>query len=468
MRKSIQELLDELDKRLEHKETEYDLILKKIVNRKSEIKEKEKVSELPKEKEYAILPLNTKQKRMLSAREVKHCIQHDLLKEKKTSIKTRILTSKLKGKGILRKLKVYLTIVEYFNQGMTSTWIRDELNESKQTFYKKVRKLEGLKFLKHIGYGIYEVTLSGNNFLKQNYHRINLKVGCPLSIPLSLDKYTFRNSHAIKINIPLIEDNSKHEFWNEVDTLSYTNQWINKFKDVTFEKFSNKTIVINVKAFERESVKDFENRIYKIVFNSGVFLKENGVNVNLKEAKITYQEHTLKTKEIDSLENKVEKSKKFLTGFDRKKILPNDPTIKEKGWFDSTPYGFNYEGDGLSFEEAFGKMPYVIESLDKKLVPTLDKLTAQIELHLEVQRETKKMLENINKEFRTERKVKKIEKEMIEETKGIKPLEDVEDIVCPFCKSSFAKKLLLERDFLCPNKDCFRDLKLFFPDIGKT
>lgn len=480
MRKSIQELLNELDKRLEQKETEYDILLKKITKKKSKIKEKEKVSGLPKEKEHILLPLNDKQNRLLSTREVK---QNLLFEGREVKQK---LSNKLSNSIIYQEL----------SQGLRPIDISKKYKCSKSAVTQRLKKLE-----------------AKNLAVKHNKEWRIKKIVKQLSLPMTTsdrNKYEFQT---IQIIIPL----KNPERLDLVKWDKYVPELKQSFKKYPYFKFTlNKTtksirLFLHSRYIERPEdivtiCKNYVNLVAKQ-------LKKYDIELNKEEAR-TSGLHLWKKDKVVGEE--YEKEDGFIGayhGIDTTPILPKDNLKERKTWIDSTPSpdgiesnDYQYFLDKKAMEFFVGEPKEKLQEYMKKpteFISTMNGLMEGIKADTKARKEDtqarylevynrqlhRKLLENIGsglndqsnifkeqlkvfrdirQELRTERKIKNIEKEISEENIGIKPKEVEEDIVCPFCKSSFAKKLLLERDFVCPNRDCLHNLKLYFPELGKT
>lgn len=167
-------------------------------------------------------------------------------------------------------------------------------------------------------------------------------------------------------------------------------------------------------------------------------------------------------------------------GVEADKIGPEDEVTERKTWIESTPTPDGIEtNDPLFFLdkrrlEEYMKVPTLFISTLKdgiksqgiyntnliKHIDLVDTIKDQSINQTEIMKDVKEMVKevtSISKSLRTELKVLRVE------STEDKPPEKYEEVSCPFCKSTFAKKLLKEKSHLCPG--CYRNLKLYFPDI---
>jgi len=441
--KLIQELLNELDKRLKHKETKYDILLKEI------IKEKEKVSILPKEKEHIPIPLNDKQTCLLPLKKVKQKLSSD--KKVKQKVKQKLSTPILYSELLSGKKPVN---------------IAREFGISKSAVSQKMKKLRAKNLLEKHG----------------KEWRVK-KIVKDLSLPMTKsesDRKKLYEFQTIQITIPL----KYPERLDLVKWDKYIPEIRQSFKKYPYFKFTlNKTtrsirLFLHRRYIERPEdivaiCKNYVNLVAKQ-------LKKYDIELNKQEAR-TSGLHLWKRDKM--VEQEYDKEDGFIGVYhevDTTPILPKDKIKERKTWIDSTPTpdgiesnDYQYFLDKKTLEE-YMKIPTLfmttLKTTDDRIRVYSENLKAHMDLVASVKGSAKiqaeqsikqtEILEKMDYNLMTQLSMKKLEQPDYEPL--IVP-EVKNEYICPRCNAVLSPRAIVKRSFLCPN--CYRKLGLDFPEI---
>lgn len=384
----------------------------------------------------------------------------------------------------------YKQILESINDGLIPKQITRKLSWSKTKLHYHTNKLIEQGLITKSGHGvstIWELTQKGNLYLHNKDPNFSIgKVASQSSISIESSsnikkpkdyKVIDVHVHALRIKFDLINDGSS-DFWVRNSDMVYYKKYYRYEKEFTIEKTS-KSIIIHIdfhislndpKLFED----DFGDKLLSKINRSVEFLDLNKIEIDKTkpmDINVEYAIETPLTRELrkftglssEYLDLNRLREKLFKEGLDQEAYAKFDGSHKK-----------SLETVDRLYVRKILEMPEVIDGLDKKLTPAIDKLTEQINLHLEVQKETKNLsisqsevlkkmndtLSQISTVFRKEQKISNIIRDL--EHPKVKEKSYIE-CVCPFCKASMSSRLLLERDFICPS--CSKPLNLYFPNL---
>lgn len=392
-------------------------------------------------------------------------------KEKKVSAlpKKEFLSKRKEVKESKREVKVkvknfYLYVLREIANGLSLKQICKKYSISKQNLNWYVKYLKSRGFIIKVGYGIWEITQKGKDHLFKYDERSSMRKAV-LQRSIASPKLNDIYVHSLRVKFPKISDNSRKGFWVDQSDLTYSIKTYHYHNQFTLEKTSKSIIVLLAFNVSGDKPNDFENKFNKELaerLNLAVgYMEENNIEVDRTTKRDIMVEYAIHDPLMRELRNMGFKLGEFL---DLQRIREQifSGGLKQDAYakIDSTPQTFTRETNDRAYVKKVLSMPEVIDSLDKRLVPTLDKLTEQIELHLEVQNETKEVLKKMGKYFDREDDVDTVYKSMD------KPTETDFEVRCPnsSCRKLIPKKAIQRRNNHCPA--CGMDLSLF-PDLIK-
>lgn len=412
------------------------------------------------------------------------------IKEKRTIPRTIPETKEL----YLRNLKVYLYILNYLKKDLDIQWIRKKLGMKYNTFQKYHNKLKTLKFIEKIGYGVWEITRSGSQFLDKNLPQLKGKPSRSLrgmpSIVLEYPRYSSSphdfNSHAIVIKVPILKDESRIDFF---DYESDMTTWIAKYKKIselgiTIKKTTD-NFILYLEPFNYKDPEMIDLVVREILGLTKVFLETKNIQIDLTKASISNQEHAYRDPHVDKMKG-LKSTVKVPLNRNRKKILSNDPDKLAHAWGDGTPFKFNYETDDKLYAQKLLMMPELIHSLSENiyslsdsLVPTIKDLNVNLKTHILALQGIDSGVKEWNKSQKSTNEVLgKLDQSISQLSKPLQELRDIETIAqsmkegkeygeleCPKCHARFSEKILEKRNNHCPS--CYVNLSLFKPSLIK-
>jgi len=313
--------------------------------------------------------------------------------------KFRSITIKRKSKSI-RNLNFYFSILKEIKE---RNRLPKDIYKQKRNFYVSWLKQKG--FIKKVGYGSWQITKPGLKFLEE-VKELRERV----KIPISLD-FTMR------IKLPILKE-LENPFKPDIERK--VKGWIKKYKwynipfynyDLTLEK-TPKSLIVHVHHMEISEPSDIEvianhvKRFLKEYFACQRIMLLDDIN-----AKVVYLKTGIHDKKLKKL---IQPGyyPTFYLGRKRAKIFKHDPEQEAKVWMDSTPFDWTIHSNDKTYVERYIKMPETLDKIEKNLVPAIDSLTKQINLHLDVQKKTGQTLDEIRSAIETlTQTFKKSEKE---------------------------------------------------------
>jgi len=303
-------------------------------------------------------------------------------------------SKKFKSKFYKKSFTSIYRILRCIGKGMYPSQIARQLNLPKQNINYFIRKLEAQGFIKRelrTNIACYVLTDSGVKLLE---HLRSKKFSLP-----SRKSDTSIRLHNLVIKFPILKDNPNAK-WERVG--EEINNWVAKYSVVEFPvgitiKKTPKSIIVYFHQFytrREQFLSDFYNWVLRGIYYVYFFLlKDKGIQIDLLNAKVI-REHI--ANESPEFNETVPKKKTVEVRFKRKarSIFPS--VSESRAWIDRSFGNVDIETNDMIYEEKLLLMPEIIYALDKKLAPTLEKLSEQINLHLSVLRKISKAIEKLN------------------------------------------------------------------------
>jgi predicted transcriptional regulator len=281
------------------------------------------------------------------------------------------------------KFNFYFIILNEIKQ---NNRLPDSIYKQKRNWYVSWLKRKG--FVKKVGYGSWQITDAGLKFLeevKESKERVKQ--------PISLD-------FVMRIKLPILKE-LENPF--EPDIERKARGWIRKYKwynvpfynyNLTFEK-TPKSMIVHVHHMEISNPGDIDVITRHVLrFVKEYFATKRIMLLDDLNASVIFIKGGIYDKNLKELIPPGQYPE-FYLGRKRAKILEHDPDQEAKVWMDSTPFDWTVHSNDKTYVERYIKMPEVVDSLDKKLIPAIEKLTEQINLHLDVQRATQETMKVI-------------------------------------------------------------------------
>lgn len=208
--------------------------------------------------------------------------------------------------------------------------------------------------------------------------------------------------HRLNIKFRIIDNNIKAKFEKNYKL----NNWIQRYTTVKFPigitiKKTPKSVIAMFHEFETKrssSLTDFFQHIMKGINYVYYFLiKEYKIKIDIFSGIITDQ-HIVN--EMPELDKKLDKKVTTVMDLARvsKSIFPTE--IRAKSWIDRSHGMPEVETNDFLYEEKLLMMPEYIEKLSSTFMPTMQDLSKQIYLHLQVQKDTQIIMKEIGKNIK--------------------------------------------------------------------
>ena len=203
--------------------------------------------------------------------------------------------------------------------------------------------------------------------------------------------------HRLNIKFPITDNNLKVS----LDKSYELNNWIQEYTNVSFPigitiKRTTKSIIAMFHEFETNKsscLTDFFNHILKGSYYVYYYLiKEKGIKIDIFSGVITDQHIVNESPQISA---RADKKKVTMLDLARqsKSLLPTE--ISARAWLDHSKGLPEIETNDFLYEERLLQMPETISAI----IPVMAELTKQINLHLEIQRQSLKVLKKLEKKL---------------------------------------------------------------------
>lgn len=238
---------------------------------------------------------------------------------------------------------------------------------------------------------IYTLTDSGQAFLEMPDAK-------KLSVPTTKKRTRL---HTLRIRFPIIKDNPRAKFEKEYKL----NNWIQRYTTIKFPigitiRKTTKNIEAIFHQFEtatEATMTDFFSWVMRGTYYVYYFMMNQlGIQIDIFSAEIT-QQHL--ANEDPDLLGETDTKQTTRIGLNRKAqgFLPTN--IDAAAWLDYSQGKDrpDWETNDFLYQERLLLMPETVHQMGKAFMPAIEQLTQQINLHLEVQRETLKTLKSIRR-----------------------------------------------------------------------
>lgn len=291
------------------------------------------------------------------------------------------------GKAMMPKKGKKIQLLNYkilqcIKKKMYASQIARQLSVKRTTIDYRINRLHAKGLIEMEVYSsckLYKLTNEGNIYIE--------KYKMPkTSLPTKKSRL-----HTLFVKFPILKDNPNAK-WDRVNR-SFKN-WVPKYTTVTFPigitiKKTPKSVILCFHEFEtarNRSFTDFFNWVMRGTNYAYYYLmNKQGIKIDVFNGEVTHQH-------IGNEEPDMQGDPKIKTtvGLKRKaqSFYPTD--IKAKAWFDKSKGPWDWETNDLLYQERLLLMPENVHVIARQLQPAIDLLTQQVNLHLEVQRETLK------------------------------------------------------------------------------
>lgn len=292
----------------------------------------------------------------------------------------------------IRKLRNYqYKLLICIKKGIYSKQIARQLNEPNTTIHDRLNRLIDIGLIKKdvkSSCTLYKITRLG--YICLSSHRSELS--------RYLRGRGKTRMHRLNIKFRIIDNNIKAKFEKNYKL----NNWIQRYTTVKFPigitiKKTPKSVIAMFHEFETKkssSLTDFFQHIMKGINYVYYFLiKEYKIKIDIFSGIITDQ-HIVN--EMPELDKKLDKKVTTVMDLARvsKSIFPTE--ISAKAWIDRSQGMPEVETNDFLYEEKLLMMPEYTEKIAHTFIPTMEELTKQIYLHLQVQKDTQKIQKKTN------------------------------------------------------------------------
>jgi len=305
-----------------------------------------------------------------------------------------------------KTLTLRLKILYYIKKGLYGNQIARKLNISKQLVNYHLKYLESKGYIKseyRTSFKAYSITDSGLKYLESQKSKLRSK---KISLGMN-DKAQAKKPvslHNFVVKYPILREQNIPFNWDKEVSL---NGWIQKFYkldkypiEITIKK-TTKHIIAYFKQLETNKdmfFTDFMNYALKGAYYVYYFLmKEAGIEIDIFNGEVISQ-HIANIEE--DLNDKVDHKATFKVMLNRKSKSIYNTNIDASAWIDRSYGDVEIETNDLLYEEKLLLMPERVDRLYNEFLPAIERLTAQINLHLEVQREMLRTLKMIQKNLK--------------------------------------------------------------------
>lgn len=296
---------------------------------------------------------------------------------------------------VAKKSRLYTyKLLLAIKKGQYPAQIARQLKIPESTIKSRIKRLIKLRFIKEdlrTSFVIYRLLPKGYNY--------NQRYKDELSRYLRGKRKT--RLHRLNIKFPITDNNL-----NVTLQKSYSlNNWIQEYSKVVFPigitiKRTPKSIIAMFHEFETtrgQALTDFFSHIFRGTYYLYYYLKkEKGITIDIFEGKLTDQHLINETPELKDI---VDRKKTTIIDLARKAKSVFPTIIGAKAWLDHSRGLPEIETNDFLYEEKLLLMPENIEKLANALTPAIVELTKQINLHLEIQKQTLKVMKKMEKKL---------------------------------------------------------------------
>ncbi len=275
-------------------------------------------------------------------------------------------------------------------KGMYEAQISRQLKTPRQTMHNRIKRLIDIGLIKidvKTSCTLYKITrlgyisLSSYNAQLSRYLRGKDKT----------------RMHRLNIKFKITDNNLKAKF----DKNYKINNWIQSYTSIKFPigitlKKTTKSIIVMFHEFETKKSRcltEFFQHVMRGTTYAYYYLKkEHKITIDIFSGIVTDQ-HLIN--ESPEFEKKIDKNKTTVMELARisKSVFPTE--IKAKAWIDHSKGLPEIETNDFLYEEKLLMMPEYTEKIAQTFIPTMEELTKQIHLHLQVQKDTQVLMKGI-------------------------------------------------------------------------
>lgn len=306
--------------------------------------------------------------------------------------------------------KSYISIYRILlriKKGLYSDEIARQIRMKKGSVSRFIKKLEEFNYISRVlrsNCVIYEVTPKGHAWM--NDYKM-ARSGKNTNSSLSMKEKNTR-LHNLAVKFPILKDNKEAKFDKKVEINNWTKQYstLSYPMGMTLEK-TTKSVIVYFHQFQTTQemfLSDFYNWVFKGTYYVYYYLMKQGITIDIFSGEII-REHI--ANESPELNDRIPKNKTVEVGLDRKARAIFPANFMAKAWLDRSMGDVDIETNDMIYQEKLLLMPENIHSMRQDLEnlgPTLQALTQQINLHLQVQEDTRKVLAEMSKTLKVMRK----------------------------------------------------------------
>lgn len=274
--------------------------------------------------------------------------------------------------------------------GQYNSQIARQLGLKKQNIAYFLKKLEKNGYIQRkfrSNFVFYELTDKGKEFLKGQSQNFSLS-----------SRKGHSRLHNLVISFPILEDNPDASFGKEVSL----NNWVSKYSVISFPigitiQKTPRNVIAHFHQFETSKemfLTDFYNWILKGVYYLYYYLmREKRIKIDIFDGRVIRQH--ISNEEPD-LNEKIDQKMTTQIDLNRKAKSIFQTQENARAWIDRSYGNVEIETNDMLYEEKFLKMPELIYELSQNFAPAIEKLTQQINLHLEVMQQIKEAIGKLN------------------------------------------------------------------------
>lgn len=250
-------------------------------------------------------------------------------------------------------------------------------------YYKRLKN-----YVKKVGYGTYEII---------NPKKFEQLIEEVKNRSLGMSEKPKINLHALQIEIPILEDNSKDDIW---DYESEMKNWLAKYKKIehpiglTLRK-TPKNVILYLHKRNLENLSDMTPLLMKAVIFTYHYLLEKGIKLDILEAKSNNLHITISDKFLQNLP----KGTVIEVNLDKKpnQILEKDTLEEAKVWTDASPYR-GVETNDIDYASKYLMMPEMVFKLQQSLPRLNESIEREIynkQLHEAVLKDMREIMKQL-------------------------------------------------------------------------
>lgn len=306
-------------------------------------------------------------------------------------------TSRSERTTSLRNTNLYLSILQSIRDSnkLPDDVFRENgiLRSNRRQWY--VNYLKDIHCIKKGGYGTWEITKKGLKFFKE------------LQVETQRVKKPLKLDFIMRMSIPVLKELEK-KFDSDLE--KKVKGWVKKYRwfnvpfynyELTFEK-TPKSLIISVHHMEISEPKDLEiiaNHIKEFV--PEYFASRRIMLLDKINTRVSYIKYGIMDEKVKQLLPEGHYPT-FYLGRKREKIFPSDTNQEAEVHLDKTPFDWTIHSNDKTYVERYIKMPEIINALDRKLVPSINRLSEEMALHSSVLTEMKDTLRVMKRELSNE------------------------------------------------------------------